>query len=49
MAPTLQYSYLYFMNDILSDNTETDPKDLSRYNTTIGQVFSLLQERQRAK
>lgn len=49
MAPTLQYSYLYFMNDLLSDNAQTDPKDLARYNSTIAEVFSLLQDRQSAK
>lgn len=30
MAPTLQYSYLYFMNDLLSDNSTTPPSDLGR-------------------
>ncbi len=49
-SPTLQYSYLYFLKDILLDNsTNSDLTDPERYNITVTQVYELLGERESAK
>jgi len=47
--PALQYTYLYFLTDILLDSSETTPDQQTRYQNMVTSVYSLLDDREQAK
>ena len=47
--PALEYTYLYFLTDILLDDTSASTYEQERYSKKVDQVYKLLDSREEAK
>jgi hypothetical protein len=47
--PALQYTYLYFLTDILLDKNSTTQYEQERYQKKVQQMYKLLEARESAK
>lgn len=47
--PALEYTYLYFLTDILLDNAENTEEEMTRYSKKVTQMYQLLDAREDAK
>lgn len=47
--PALEYTYLYFLTDILLDRAAVTEEEQNRYKNKVAQVYQLLDAREEAK
>lgn len=47
--PALEYTYLYFLTDILLDSSETTTDQQTRYASKVQEMYLLLDDREAAK